>query len=117
KLIQILDIPSLNSILINTYNYDSQKNELRLINKVSKIEEILYKSKMNIVSINDLSEDERYVVFTENTYKDKVNIRIIDLTQKRIYTDLSESISIKKMRFSTDNSSIYILTDEFTTFH
>src|SRR5699024_7853987 len=39
------------------------------------------------------------------------------LTQKRIYTDLSEAISIKKMRFSTDNSSIYILTDEFTNFH
>src|SRR5699024_4272471 len=72
---------------------------------------------MYIVSINALSEDERYEVLTENTYKDKVNIRIIDITQKRIYTDLSEAISIKKMRFSTDNSSIYILTDEFTNFH
>src|SRR5699024_11305953 len=54
-LLQIFDIPSLNSILINTYNYDSQKYELSLINKVSKREEILFQSKRNIVSINDLS--------------------------------------------------------------
>ncbi|GIO25022.1 S9 family peptidase [Oceanobacillus sp. J11TS1] len=116
-IIQFFDLPSLNLILLNVYNNKFKRFILKTIEKKSKKEKILYESENNVLTINDISKGENYIIFTENTFQDKLNIRLIDLQEREVYIDVSKPISIKKIKFSEDKSFIYLLSDEFTEYH